>query len=106
MVEQVEEIPALMNWNLVRGNLPSSQFDSIGRYPFISVIDPPMKATRAVFFFSNAKRELENELRLVKFSVSKARSPLNPQMQRRASMLKINFMGVDYQDKKILLQAP
>ena len=58
MVEQVEEIPASTNVNSVFGNRCFKASHTIGRYPFISVIEPPMKATRPFLPCSNWMREL------------------------------------------------
>ena len=71
VVEQVEEIPALMKLNLAWGNLFSIQSIMIGRYPSISVIEPPIKATVAGFPLSKEMRALLRVPRTVIFFSSK-----------------------------------
>ena len=68
VVEQVEEMPAFTNSNSVWGNLFCNQSIIIGRYPFISVMEPPMNATRPFFECSNANLEFSREPRCVRFS--------------------------------------
>jgi len=53
VVEQGEEMPALTISNFVLENRFASQLATIGRYPFIWVMEPPMNATRPVLFFPN-----------------------------------------------------
>ena len=57
VVEQVEEMPALMKSNFVPGNRFWSHLATIGRYPFICVMEPPINATRPVFSLSNCNCE-------------------------------------------------
>ena len=72
VVEQVEEIPALINLNFVCGNLFFRDSIIMGRYPSISVIEPPMNATRPVFSVSNITQEFCRDPRRVIFLLSKA----------------------------------
>src|SRR4051812_18781340 len=51
-------MPAFVKVNLVSGNRLLKKLQTNGRNPFISVIEPPIKATWPTFAFSNCNSEL------------------------------------------------